>query len=65
MPELQDLVSRLQVIDEELSDLAMARLRASIEGDEHAGKEERRITRARRSVEKATHLLAGPVTEEF
>jgi len=50
---------RLQGVAEELADLAIDRLRAAVEGDTGAGAEERRITRARRAVEKAAGLL-GP-----
>lgn len=60
-----DIQSRLQVIAEELADLAIERLRESIEtGDGEAAAEEKRITRARRSVEKAAALL-GSDAENF
>jgi hypothetical protein len=49
---------RLEGIAEELADLAIERLRAAVDGKEDAAGEERRITRARRAVEKAAHLLA-------
>lgn len=63
--ESADLQARLQVIAEELADLAIDRLRESIEtGDAEAAAEEKRITRARRSVEKAAALL-GPEPETF
>ena len=42
---------------EELADLAIERLRAAVEGNDAAAAEERRITRARRAVEKAANLL--------
>jgi hypothetical protein len=62
-PELQE---RLEAIAEELADLAMAALRASLEdGDPDAKAEERRLTRARRSVEKAAGLLADRAPEPF
>lgn len=55
---------RLEGIAEELADLAIDRLRAGVEGDEGAAAEERRITRARRAVEKAANLLGtGPVDD--
>ena len=55
-----DLRERLEGIAEELADLAMDALRSSIEdGDADARDQERRLTRARRSVEKAAALLAG------
>jgi predicted phage gp36 major capsid-like protein len=55
-----DLRERLEVIAEELADLAIDALRSSLEdGDADARDQERRLTRARRSVEKAAALLAG------
>ena len=48
---------RLDGIAEELADLAIDRLRAAVEGNEGAAAEERRLTRARRAVEKAAGLL--------
>ncbi len=60
MADQADILTRLEVIAEELSDLAIDRLRESIEtGDAEAAAEEKRITKARRAVEKATGLLAG------
>lgn len=54
--QLDDIRSRLEVIAEELADLAMDRLRESLaEGAETS--EERRLTRARRAVEKAATIL--------
>jgi hypothetical protein len=54
------LADRLDVIAEELSDLAMESLRDALErGDADRPVEERRLTQARRSVEKAAHLLRG------
>ena len=43
-----------------MSDLAIERLRAAVDGNETAAAEERGITRARRAVEKAIHLLDEP-----
>ncbi|SVD40482.1 uncharacterized protein METZ01_LOCUS393336, partial [marine metagenome] len=46
---------------EELADLAILRLRESIDaGGTELPFDERRITRARRAVEKAVHLLDEP-----
>jgi hypothetical protein len=42
---------------EELADLAIDRLRAAVDGDAGAAADERRLTRARRAVEKAAALL--------
>jgi hypothetical protein len=62
-----DIAERLSGISEELADLALDRLRgasdairAGGEPDPELAAEEKRITRARRSVEKAVTLLAGP-----
>lgn len=60
MASTEELRERLEDIGEALADLAMDALRSALEdGDEEAGKaRERRLTRARRSVEKAATLLA-------
>ncbi len=62
-----DIAERLSAIGEELADLALDRLREAADSvraggdpDPDVTAEERRITRARRSVEKAALLLAGP-----
>jgi len=58
--DLDHLADRLDEIADELADLAMAALRRAIdEGEEGRPTSERRITRARRSVEKAASLLRG------
>jgi hypothetical protein len=61
---VDDLRSRLETIAEELADLALARLREALDGDDasraEAAADERRLTRARRSVEKAATLLQSP-----
>lgn len=59
--EFEDIKGRLETIAEELADLAMVRLRQSIDAGGHelpVG--EKRLTRARRAVEKAIHLLEEP-----
>ena len=56
--EFDEIRSRLETIAEELADLAIQRLRESIDaGGEEIPIDERRLTRARRAVEKAVHLL--------
>ena len=53
-----ELADRLDVIAEELSDLALDSLRAALErGDSSRPADEKRLTQARRAVEKAAHLL--------
>ncbi len=56
--EFDDIRGRLEVIAEELADLALARLRESIDaGGNELPVDERRLTRARRAVEKAIAIL--------
>jgi hypothetical protein len=66
-PDAADIADRLSAIGEELADLALDRLRQTAdslrdgeEPDPAWSAEEKRITRARRSVDKAAQLLAGP-----
>jgi hypothetical protein len=59
--EFDDIRKRLDSIAEELADLAIERLRESIDaGGNELPVDERRLTRARRAVEKAAALLAEP-----
>jgi hypothetical protein len=59
--EFGEIRERLLAIADELSDLAMARLRESIDaGGQELPVDERRLTRARRAVEKAAAILAEP-----
>jgi hypothetical protein len=59
--ELDDIRARLEAIGEELADLALVRLRESIDaGGTELPVDERRLTRARRAVEKAAAILAEP-----
>lgn len=56
--EFDEIRSRLEVISEELADLAIIRLRESIDaGGTELPVDEKRLTRARRAVEKAIHIL--------
>lgn len=66
MPDLEELAERLGSIAEDLADAALDRLRRNADAVRSGGEpdpeltaEERRITRARRSVEKAANLLGG------
>lgn len=57
--DLDEVRRRLEGIAEELADLALERLRAAVDGDEPgAAADERRLTRARRAVEKAVAILS-------
>lgn len=56
--EFDDIRQRLETISEELADLAIERLRASVDAGGHElPVDERRLTRARRAVEKAISVL--------
>jgi len=59
--EFDDIRQRLDGIAEELADLALQRLRESIDaGGTELPVDERRLTRARRAVEKAAAILQEP-----
>ncbi|MGZ4784565.1 MAG: hypothetical protein ACXV5S_02745 [Acidimicrobiales bacterium] len=56
--EFDDIRQRLETISEELADLAIERLRESVDAGGHElPVDERRLTRARRAVEKAISVL--------
>jgi hypothetical protein len=56
--EFEEIRERLGAIAEELADLAIIRLRESIDaGGTELPVDEKRLTRARRAVEKAIHIL--------
>lgn len=64
--EFDEIRGRLEVIAEELADLAIIRLRESIDAGGHElPVDEKRLTRARRAVEKAIALLQEPDHEAF
>ena len=59
--EFDDIRQRLESIAEELADLAIVRLRESIDAGGHElPVDEKRLTRARRAVEKEIGLLSEP-----
>jgi hypothetical protein len=59
--EFDDIRRRLEGIAEELADLAIQRLQESIDaGGGELPVDERRLTRARRAVEKAAGILQEP-----
>jgi hypothetical protein len=59
--EFDDIRHRLEAISEEMADLAIERLRESIDaGGNELPVDERRLTRARRAVDKAVNLLREP-----
>ena len=59
MADLESLKERCDLLAEELADVALELLREAVDGDEEAARTEKRVTRARRAVEKAAGLL-GP-----
>ena len=66
MPDLNELAGRLEAIAEDLANAALDRLRQNAdrlrsggEPDPGLAAEEKRITRARRAVEKAATLLGA------
>lgn len=59
--EFDDIRARLDQIAEELTDLAIQRLQESIDaGGTELPVDEKRLTRARRAVEKAAAILQEP-----
>ena len=59
--EFDEIRGRLEGIAEALADLAIVRLRESIDaGGTEYPVDEKRLTRARRAIEKAIHLLEEP-----
>ena len=63
--EFDEIRGRLEVISEELADLAIVRLRESIDaGGTELPVDEKRLTRARRAVEKAIHILGEGDTRD-
>ena len=62
--EFDEIRGRLEAIAEELADLAIVRLRESIDaGGSELPVDERRLTRARRAVEKAAALLSDDLPD--
>jgi len=56
--DLAGIAERLEAIAEELADLALERLHASVRaGETRAPLDERRVTPARRAIDTAVHLL--------
>jgi len=69
--DLEDVAGRLESIAEDLADAALDRLRRNADAVRAGGDpdpvltaEEKRITRARRAVEKAASLLGGGAAAE-
>lgn len=65
MSDLDALADRLDDVADELAEAAIAALRAAMEAGTGSRVElERRITRARRSVERAAALLRGTSSDD-
>jgi hypothetical protein len=58
-PEWDELVNELARIEERLRDLAFDRLREAAAGDEQGAADEKRLSKARRGVERAILALGG------
>jgi hypothetical protein len=54
---VEELVSQLRSIEEQLRDLAYDRLREAAAGNEDAKAEEKKLLQARRGIEKAIRAL--------
>jgi hypothetical protein len=72
VPDLDDIAERLGSIAEDLADAALDRLRQNADSVRAGGEpdpdltaQEKRITRARRAVEKAATLLGGTTVSTF
>jgi hypothetical protein len=59
MDDCEDLIVELRSIEERLRDRAYERLRAAAEGDEDGAADEKRLSQARRAVERALKALGG------
>jgi len=59
MDDCDDLIVELRSIEERLRDRAYERLRAAAEGDEDGAADEKRLSQARRAVERALRALGG------
>jgi hypothetical protein len=64
---VEELVSQLRSIEEQLRDLAYDRLREAANGDEDAKAEEKKLLVARRGIEKAIRALepTDPIADDF
>ena len=64
MADLELVRERLAGLADELADAAMAALREAIAAGERRPARERKLTQARRSVEKAVHVIDGLVDDD-
>ena len=59
MDDCEDLIVELRSIEERLRDRAYERLRDAAEGDADGAADEKRLSQARRAVERALKALGG------
>ena len=59
MADLDGLREKCEGLAEELADASLELLREAVDGDDEAARTEKRVTRARRAVEKAAGLLSA------
>jgi hypothetical protein len=64
MADLEGLAERLDALAEELADGALEALREAITAGERKPELERRLTRARRAVERAASLVRDGTNDE-
>ena len=58
--EIEEIRSQIEGLVEKIADLAMQDLRETIDaGEQKTSSKEKQLTRVRRSLEKASHLLSG------
>jgi len=62
--DIDGLAARLDQLAEDLADAALEALRESLDAGEARPELERRLTRARRSVERAAALVRGRATDD-
>lgn len=62
--EYREITNKLEAVSEELADLALAQLHEAIaDARSTASPEEKRITKARRAIERAIHFLSEPTED--
>jgi hypothetical protein len=58
--EIEEIRSQIEGLVEKVADLALQDLRETIDaGEQKTSSKEKQLTRVRRSLEKASHLLSG------
>ena len=58
--EIEGIKSQIEILAERVADLTLHELRENLDaGGEKASAKEKQLARARRSLEKAAHILSG------